>query len=65
MKFNVGGVDRILRILVGILLIALAVTGVVGWWGWLGVIPLLTGVFRFCPAYPLLGFSTSTLKKKD
>jgi fatty acid desaturase len=43
MKLNVGGMDRILRIVVGLVLIALAATGTVGWWGWLGVIPLLTG----------------------
>jgi hypothetical protein len=55
---NVGGIDRALRILVGLLLIVLAATNTVGWWGWLGVIPLATGVFRFCPAYPILGISS-------
>lgn len=58
MKYNVGGIDRTLRITVGALLVALAVTNVVGWWGWLGVIPLATGLFRFCPAYPLLGITS-------
>ncbi len=58
MKTNVGGIDRILRISVGALLVALAATNVVGWWGWLGLIPLATGLFRFCPAYPLLGISS-------
>jgi len=59
MKSNVGGIDRILRITVGLVLIALAAVGTIGWWGYLGLIPLATGVFRFCPAYPLLGgFST-------
>lgn len=43
MKLNVGGMDRILRIVVGLVLIAPAATGTVGWWGWLGVVPLLTG----------------------
>ncbi len=62
MKFNVGGVDRILRIVVGLVLIALSVTGTVGWWGWLGVVPLLTGVVRFCPLYPLAGISTCSSK---
>lgn len=65
MKFNVGGIDRILRILVGVILIALAATGTVDWWGYLGAIPLLTGIFRFCPAYPLLGMSTCPIKNKD
>jgi len=58
MKFNVGGVDRALRIVVGLVLVALAATNVVGWWGWLGVIPLLTGAFRFCPLYGLIGANT-------
>lgn len=58
MKFNIGGIDRTLRILVGLALIALAATGTVGWWGWLGVVPLLTGLMRFCPLYTLLGLNT-------
>ena len=62
MKLNVGGIDRILRIVVGLVLIALAATGTVGWWGWLGIIPLLTGVVRFCPLYPLVGINTCPLK---
>ena len=62
MKLNVGGMDRILRIVVGLVLIALAATGTVGWWGWLGIIPLLTGVVRFCPLYPLVGINTCPLK---
>ncbi len=47
---NVGGLDRGLRIIVGLVLIALAATGTVGWWGWLGVVPLLTGLMGGCPA---------------
>ncbi|EKT4439844.1 MULTISPECIES: YgaP family membrane protein [Pseudomonadota] len=62
MKLNVGGIDRILRIVVGLVLIALAATGAVGWWGWLGIIPLLTGVVRFCPLYSLVGLNTCPLK---
>ena len=62
MKSNVGGIDRILRIAVGIALIALAATGTVGWWGWLGVVPLLTGLFSSCPLYSLLGFNTCPIK---
>ncbi|MCL2524385.1 MAG: DUF2892 domain-containing protein [Betaproteobacteria bacterium] len=58
MKSNVGGIDRILRVVLGIVLIALAASGIVGWWGWLGAIPLLTGLARFCPLYPLLGINT-------
>jgi hypothetical protein len=58
MKMNVGGIDRVLRIVVGIALIGLATTGIIGLWGWIGVVPLLTGVFRFCPAYQLGGIDT-------
>ena len=66
MKCNVGGIDHILRISVGIELVALAANGVVGWWGWLGLIPMATGIFRFCPAYPLLGInSCGTSSGKD
>ncbi|MAC99801.1 MULTISPECIES: YgaP family membrane protein [Pseudomonas] len=58
MKANVGTIDRVLRILVGVLLIALTLTGTIGLWGWIGLVPLATGVLRFCPLYPLLGIST-------
>lgn len=58
MKINVGSADRIIRILAGIALIAGAATGYIGIWGYLGVVPLLTGVFRFCPAYLPFGIST-------
>ena len=61
MKCNVGGIDRILRIAVGALLVALAITNVVGWWAWLGLIPLTTGLFRFCPAYPRGAFKSAPL----
>ena len=63
MKTNVGGIDKILRIVVGIALIAMAALGVVGAWAWIGVVPLLTGLFGVCPAYSLLGTSTCAVKK--
>jgi len=62
MKSNIGGIDRALRIIVGITLITLAATGTVGWWGWLGAIPLLTGLASRCPMYVLLGFKTCPTK---
>ena len=65
MKANVGGIDRIARIIVGLVLIALAATGTVGVWGWIGVVPLLTGLVRWCPLYPLLGISSCPLKKNS
>jgi len=58
MKCNVGGVDRVLRIVVGLVLIALALMGTIGAWGWIGIMPLATGLFKFCPAYTLLGINT-------
>jgi len=58
MKCNVGGIDRVLRIVVGLVLISLAITGTTGVWAWIGAVPLATGLFRFCPAYPLLGINT-------
>jgi len=63
MKCNSGGIDRALRVIVGLVLIALAVTGTVGVWGWIGVVPLLTGVVGFCPAYTILGINTCSTKK--
>ena len=58
MSIHVGSVDRMARIVVGLVLMILAATGTVGLWGWIGIIPLLTGVFRFCPAYNLFGINT-------
>jgi hypothetical protein len=57
MTKNVGGVDRILRIVVGLGLIAYALIGN-NIWGWIGVIPLATALVSFCPAYRLIGVST-------
>ena len=62
MKANVGTLDRSLRSAAGLSLIALSLAGVIGLWGWIGVVPLATGVFRFCPAYPLLGINTCKVK---
>lgn len=64
MKHNAGSLDRILRIVAGLVLIALAATGTVGVWGWIGVVPLATGLFGFCPAYTLLGINTCPMNKK-
>jgi len=55
---NVGSTDRILRILIGLILIALVFVGPKTPWGWIGVIPLVTGLFRTCPAYRLFGINT-------
>jgi hypothetical protein len=62
MKSNVGGTDRILRIVLGLALIGATLAGAIGPWGWLGIVPLATGLFNFCPLYTVLGFSTCPVK---
>lgn len=57
-KTNVGGIDRTLRIVLGIVLIALVFVGPQTPLGWIGVVPLLTGLLRTCPLYSLLGMNT-------
>jgi uncharacterized membrane protein YfcA len=63
MKRNVGNIDRAIRVIVGLVLIALAATGTVGMWGWIGVVPLLTAVFGYCPGYAIIGTSTNQTKQ--
>jgi hypothetical protein len=67
MKANVGGIDRTLRILLGVGLLALLfiLEGASRWLGLIGIVPLVTGAFRFCPAYTLLGLSTCPLERKN
>ncbi|MBF0161129.1 MAG: DUF2892 domain-containing protein [Magnetococcales bacterium] len=64
MKPNVGGMDRILRIVVGALLLSQAFVGLHTPWGWVGVIPILTALLKFCPFYPLLGLNTCPAKQE-
>jgi len=63
MKVNVGSVDRIVRIAVGLALIVLAAMGNIGVWGYIGIVPLVTGFMRVCPAYSLLGINTCSTGK--
>ena len=58
MKANVGGFDRALRIMVGLVLVILTIGDVIGPWGYLGLIVLATGLFSFCGAYTILGINT-------
>jgi len=58
MPCNEGKLDRILRIVVGLVLIALVFVGPHIQWGWLGLIPLATGILGYCPAYKLFGINT-------
>jgi hypothetical protein len=55
---NVGTTDRLIRIVVGVVLIALTLMGQIGIWGWLGVVLLATAFLKFCPAYTLFGVRT-------
>ena len=63
MTKNIGGIERIVRIVAGLVLIALSATGTVGIWGWIGVVPLATGLSGWCPAYLPFGLSTCKMKK--
>lgn len=62
MQKNVGGIDKIVRIVVGIALIIWAIAGG-PLWAWIGILPLATGLLNWCPAYTLLGISSCPLKK--
>lgn len=62
-KTNVGNLDRLLRVFIGVVLIALAITGKVGPWGYIGIVPLITGLLRTCPAYSLLGVNSCKTNK--
>ncbi len=55
---NVGSTDRLLRILLGFILIALVFVGPKSAWGWVGLVPLITGFMRTCPVYSLFGINT-------
>lgn len=58
MKSNVGGMDRVLRIVLGLVLLGLTLAGQIGAWGWIGIVPLATGALGWCPPYSLLGINT-------
>ena len=59
-QLNVGNIDRMLRILLGIVLIGLAAWGTIGAWGYAGIVPVLTGMVAFCPIYRLLDIRTTS-----
>jgi hypothetical protein len=62
MKANVGGIDRVIRIVAGLALIAWALLGGPVW-AWIGVVALATGLMNFCPAWSLLGINTCKVKQ--
>jgi hypothetical protein len=63
MKTNEGGIDRALRVIVGLAVLSLAFMGPKTPWGYVGIVPLLTGLVGFCPLYSLLGINTCPVKK--
>ncbi len=60
---NVGLIDRLLRVVVGCVLLGLTMFGKIGYWGWIGVIPLATGAVGTCPLYSLIGIGTGKIKE--
>ncbi len=58
MKVNEGGLDRLLRVIVGIAILSLVFVGPQTPWAWLGLVPLLTGIVGFCPLYAVLRLNT-------
>ena len=62
MKQNVGNIERVLRVIVGLGLISLVFVGPQTVWGWVGIVPLATGLIGWCPPYALLGISTCRVK---
>jgi len=59
---NVGDTDRALRVFAGVLLILLTLMHLIGSWGWIGLLPIATGLLRFCPAYTVLKLRTCPLE---
>ena len=62
MTQNLGGIDRVLRIVVGLALIALVFVGPETDWGWIGLVPLATALIGYCPAYRVFGIRTCKRK---
>lgn len=62
MRTNIGNWERLIRIWLGAVLVGLAVTDIIGLWGWIGIAPIATGVFGWCPSYAVFGFSTCPTK---
>jgi glyoxylate carboligase len=63
MAANVGGIDKIVRIVAGAGLISATVAGMLPVWGYIGIVPFATGLMGWCPAYTLFGMNTCATKK--
>ncbi len=66
MKANVGGIDKVVRIVAGLAILSLffILEGSARWWGLVGLVPLATGIFGYCPAYGILGINTCPATRK-
>ncbi len=62
LKRNEGNLDRILRVVLGLVLISLVFVGPMTPWGWVGLVPLITGLVGSCPIYSILGLNTCPIK---
>ncbi len=60
---NIGTIDRVIRVIVGLGLIALVFVGPKTVWGWIGVVPLVTAIIGWCPPYAMMGINTCGAKK--
>ena len=58
MKINIGSIDRVSRIVIGVVILTLTALNIIGAWGWLAIGFIVSGVFKFCPAYSFLGIHT-------
>ena len=63
MTQNIGGIERIVRVLAGLILVGLTLSSQIGVWGWLGLVPIATGLIGWCPPYSLLGINTCKTNK--
>lgn len=63
MKKNIGTLDATIRIILGIIILSLIFVGPKSLWGLIGLVPLLTGIFRYCPLYPIVGINTCCKNK--
>ena len=63
MKKNVGSAERVIRVVLGLVVLSLAFIGPKSTWAYLGIIPLATGLIGWCPPYALFGFSTCKTTK--
>jgi hypothetical protein len=58
MKINIGSIDRVARIVIGVIILTLTALNIISAWGWLAIGFIVSGVFKFCPAYSFLGIHT-------